>query len=132
MRLPIPLMIKTSRKFATNLPSKVVIRRVITKEDVESFVNITGDSNSVHTEQGVVHGALLNGFVSGVIGTKLPGPGTLVLEQQLKYPNKCFINDEVQITVELVENRKVMNVKYDCKVGTRVVFEGTAKLIQNK
>nr|CAD7440313.1 unnamed protein product [Timema bartmani] len=49
----------------------------------------------------IVHGALLNGLVSGVIGTKLPGPGTKVLSQSLEYPNSCYADEEVSITIEI-------------------------------
>jgi len=46
--------------------------RVISKADVEQFAQLTGDTNPVHFEgeAPIVHGALLIGIVSGVIGTK--------------------------------------------------------------
>ncbi|KAJ8944893.1 hypothetical protein NQ314_009349 [Rhamnusium bicolor] len=55
---------------------QVTISRKITKEEVEEFTRISGDTNPIHTgDKAIVHGAFLNSIVSGVIGTKLPGPG---------------------------------------------------------
>nr|XP_024216962.1 uncharacterized protein LOC106681680 [Halyomorpha halys] len=78
---------------------KEVIEREITEEDVTLFSKVTGDFNVIHSNNnekpGIVHGALLNGIVSGVIGTKLPGNGTVVLSQTLNFPNPCFVGDTV-------------------------------------
>jgi len=111
------------------------ISKVITEEDVENFARISGDTNPVHFQHGsqkaIVHGALLNGLVSGVIGTKLPGPGTLVVAQNLNFPNKCFVDESVKITVKLIENRKIIKVEFVCEVEERkkVVLYGDAKLV---
>ena len=46
--------------------------RIISKDDVSEFGKLTGDSNPVHFEgdSPIVHGALLVGIVSSIIGTK--------------------------------------------------------------
>ena len=51
---------------------KFELVRLITKADVENFGRVSGDTNPVHFEgdQPIVHGALLIGIVSGIIGTK--------------------------------------------------------------
>ncbi|KAF2898310.1 hypothetical protein ILUMI_07863, partial [Ignelater luminosus] len=114
------------------------IVKKITDEDIQNFCKISGDTNPIHIKNdsgnAVVHGAFLNGLVSGVIGTKLPGPGTLVVSQNLNFPNKCFSGESVRITVNLIENRKIIKVEFACEVEERkkVVLYGDARLVLNK
>lgn len=75
------------------------IARTFTIEDIRRFAEITGDCNPIHIDADfakgtkfgrcVVHGALINGLVSAVMGTRLPGPGTVVAHQYLEFPNPC-------------------------------------------
>ncbi|XP_015185037.1 PREDICTED: uncharacterized protein LOC107070967 [Polistes dominula] len=83
---------------------RVSISKTITNNDVLSFAQLTNDYNPIHitSDKNIVHGALLNGLVSGVLGTKLPGPGTIVTEQTLKYPNSCYVGDTVEIIVQII------------------------------
>lgn len=117
---------------------KVAVQRKITSEDVEAFARLTGDTNHIHFKndhkRAIVHGALLNGIVSAVIGTKLPGSGTLVVSQNLNFPNKCYVDDEVSVTVELVEIRKIIKVKFVCETVSdkKIVLHGDAKLLIDK
>lgn len=118
--------------------SKATFFRTVTKADLDRFAELSGDFNPIHSTNGpqraIVHGALLNSFVSRVIGTELPGPGSVVVAQNLNFPNKCYVGDEVKVTVEMVENRKIVTVKYVCEVPQRqkVVLYGDAKLIPPK
>lgn len=114
--------------------ASVEVRRRLTQEEVDQFAVISGDSNFVHTrqcppEQRCIHGALLNGLVSAVIGTKLPGPGAVVLGQTFSFPNKCVVDEEITITVTLIQDRKIKKVQYECKQRGMTVFIGTADLI---
>lgn len=117
---------------------QVSIARKISKEDVDNFALLSGDINTIHStnssETAVVHGALLNSIVSGVIGTQLPGFGTIVVQQTLHFPNKCYVDETVDVTVKLVEIRKIIKVEFSCNVTDRnkVVLFGTAKLVMNK
>lgn len=108
----------------------VTINRKITQKDVEEFSRISGDTNPIHSgPKGIVHGAFLNSLVSGVIGTQLPGPGTIVVSQTLRFPNACFVDDIVVITVELESVRKLYQVSFKCECKDRIVLEGNAKLV---
>lgn len=112
----------------------VEVRRRLTQEDVDQFAAISGDTNFVHSrqcppEQRCIHGALLNGLVSAVIGTKLPGPGAVVLAQKFSFPNKCVVDKEITITVKLIQDRKVKKAQYECKQSGMTVFIGSADLI---
>jgi acyl dehydratase len=121
---------------------KVSEIKCVTQEDVNIFSRLTGDYNPIHkTPAGaadgpaVVHGALLNGLISGVIGTKLPGPGTMVVSQILHFPNPCYAGEQVVVTVEVTSVRKLIACKFSCTVDRKnkvTVLHGEAKLIQIK
>ena len=115
--------------------SKVVELRKITMGEVSEFAKLTGDFNSVHFgEKAIVHGVLLNGFVSSIMGNKLPGPGYVVFQQSMSFPNPCRVGDDVEILVEVVEARKIVLCKYICTSVTQklIVHQGTAKLLKFK
>ncbi|KAK4322612.1 hypothetical protein Pmani_006643 [Petrolisthes manimaculis] len=116
------------------------VQRTITQKEVEEFARLTGDWNPIHTdtasaksrfEQCIVHGALLNGVVSGVIGTRLPGPGTVVARQELYFPNPCYTGEELLVTVKLASLRKLSTIQFSCTTTDKgkVVLRGSAKLI---
>lgn len=116
---------------------RVIEKRTITQSDVDQFTKLTGDTNFIHTiecppEKRCVHGALLNAIVAGVIGTKLPGFGTLVLQQDFAFPYKCVCDEEITICVKLIEDRHIKKVAYECKQLDRVVFTGTANVVVRK
>lgn len=126
-------------KFKTyKIGDKVTVARKITKEDVEDFRRISGDTNPIHStesmEKAVVHGAFLNSIVSSVIGTKLPGPGAMVVQEILHFPNKCFVGETVEVTVHLVEDRKIIKVDFSCATENenKTVLHGSAKLLMAK
>lgn len=117
--------------------ASVEVRRRVTQEEVDRFAAISGDDNFMHTlqcpsEQRCIHGALLNGLVSGVIGTKLPGQGSVVVAQKFSFPNKCVVDEEITITVKLIEDRKIKKVQYECKQSGKIVFIGSADIILRK
>lgn len=113
--------------------AKACVKKSITPKHVELFSEISGDWNPVHHKDtdAIVHGAYLNSLVSGVMGTHLPGPGTLVLKQSLRYPNPCFVNDQVTVTVEVTDVRKLITCKFDVVSGRsgNIVLEGDAVLM---
>ncbi len=95
--------------------------KTITETDVVLYAGLTGDFNPVHVDgraaarslfnRRVAHGLLTAGLISTVLGTKLPGPGSIYLGQELRFTRPVFIGDTVTATVEVVEvvaeNRKV-------------------------
>ncbi|KAK6644571.1 hypothetical protein RUM43_000838 [Polyplax serrata] len=123
------------RCYSLKVGDKVSVRRRITAEDVRIFSNLTKDHNPIHSDpnKGIVHGAFLNGLVSGVIGTALPGFGTVVVEQNLRFPKPCYTGDEVTIDVIIKSVRKIVEVEFHVSNGNeineQIVLEGTAKLL---
>jgi 3-hydroxybutyryl-CoA dehydratase len=77
----------------------------------------------------IAHGMLSAGFISTVIGTKLPGSGTIYMSQTLRFKAPVRIGDTVTATCTITEimpekRRAVLNTV--CKVGDTVVIEGEA------
>lgn len=112
---------------------QVSIFKTVTNDDILKFAELTGDYNPIHTEsaRNIAHGALLNGLVSGLIGTKLPGAGTIVIEQNLTFPKPCYAGDIVEVVIKIVSVRKIITCEYMCIAnGNRIVLEGDAKLMK--
>lgn len=124
----------SSLSFKAAAGDSVKLTRTITQLDLDHFSVISGDHNPIHkktlhNEKPLVHGAFLNSIVAGVIGTQLPGPGTIVIAQNFSFPSKCFVDDPIEIFIQLLEVRKIIKVKYECKQNGNLVFEGEAKLM---
>jgi len=85
------------------------ITRKLTRRDIELFAVVSGDINPAHLDDeyadksmfhGVIaHGMLSVGMVSAVLGTKLPGPGTIYLEQGIKFLKPVRPNDTIEATL---------------------------------
>lgn len=71
----------------------------ITKKDVEDFASLSGDYNSIHTkgDMPIVHGALLMSYISALIGTQLPGDGTIWSSFKISFISPCYINDTIAL-----------------------------------
>ena len=119
-----------------------VYARTVTETDVVMFAATSGDSNPVHLNQEyaqttvfkgrIAHGMLSAGFISTVLGTRLPGPGTVYLGQTLQFRAPVRIGDTVSARVEvkdiIAEKRRVV-LTTSCFVKDVVVIEGEATVM---
>ena len=91
----------------------------ITDSLVNSFAELSGDFNPLHTnkdyaisngfENKICHGMLLGSFFSQLIGMYLPGKNSLYFSQTLNFRNPCFIDDNITIEGEIIEKKS--NIK---------------------
>ena len=117
--------------------------KTVTETDVYMFAGISGDFNPAHIneeyakntpfEGRIAHGMLSAAFISTVLGTQLPGPGTIYLGQELKFTKPVRFNDTVTITCtvsELIEekNRVILDTTGPNQNGD-VVVKGTATVL---
>ncbi len=89
------------------------VSKTISETDVYLFAGISGDFNPVHVNRveaegslfgkQIAHGILVGGLLSNVIGMKLPGPGTIYMEQDMKFLKPVYIGDTVSARVEIAE-----------------------------
>ena len=91
----------------------------ITEEMVQHFAHATGDYNPIHMDEAyargtifkkrVAHGMLHAGLISGIVGTRFPGAGTIYLAQTLRFLKPVFIGDEITYRLQVLEYRKERN-----------------------
>ncbi len=112
-------------------------------EDVRSFAEISGDNNPIHLdddyaartrfEKRLVHGILTSGMISAVLGTELPGPGSVYISQTLKFRAPVFIGDTITATVTVSKIREDKPIATFDTVCTNqdgiVVIKGVAVLL---
>jgi 3-hydroxybutyryl-CoA dehydratase len=115
--------------------------RTVTESDILAYSELSGDTNPIHLDEDyagrsmfkgrIAHGLLSAGFLSAVLGTKLPGPGAVYVAQTLRFKAPVRIGDHVVARVELVGldgDRKRATFKTVCEVGDKVVIDGDAVL----
>lgn len=97
------------------------VEKTISESDVYLFAGITGDFNPAHVNEvyaektrfgkRIVHGMLSAGLISAVIGTQLPGPGTIYVSQSIRFLAPAYIGDTVTAAVKVtridVEHNRV-------------------------
>ena len=85
------------------------IERTLTMRDIQLFALQSGDVNPAHIDpafaqstrfQGVVaHGMWGGALISAVLGTRLPGPGTIYVDQSLSFHQQVMLGDTVTASV---------------------------------
>jgi len=125
---------------------KASFSKTVTETDVVLYAGITGDFNLAHINDAeakkgvfgarVAHGMLSAGFISTVLGTILPGPGTIYLAQELRFTKPVFIGDTVTASVTVQEiNPEKNRVKLETIVTNQngeAVITGTATVMPPK
>lgn len=99
---------------------KASFEKTITEVDISLFAGISGDFNPLHINLEAIkktkykgrlaHGLLTASLISAVIGTKLPGIGTLYLKQDLEFLEPVFVGDTIKATVEVKEINIAKNI----------------------
>ncbi len=115
------------------------VAKTITEADILLFAAVSTDTNPVHIDadaakrsqfgERIAHGMLSAGLISAVLGTRLPGPGTIYLSQTLKFLAPVRIGATVTATAEIVAldpARRRATMRTVCRVGETVVIEGEA------
>lgn len=114
----------------------------ISGDDIQSFADISGDDNPVHLcdqyasesvfKERIAHGILTASLVSTVLGTKLPGPGSIYISQSLNFRAPVKIDDEViaraRITELLPEKGRAI-FSCNCEVNGKTVLDGEAVIL---
>ena len=90
---------------------KASFTKTVTEADVYNYAGVSGDFNPAHMNEEyakntafktrIAHGMLSAGFISAVLGTKLPGPGTIYLNQDLRFTKPVQFGDTITATITL-------------------------------
>lgn len=116
--------------------------RKITKDDIQQFAMVSGDDNPVHTNEDfakktvfrkiIAHGFLTASFISTVIATKLPGPGSIYLNQTLKFLAPVFIGDIINVKVRVISldvKKKRVKLLTECFKKEDKILTGEAEIM---
>ena len=118
---------------------KVKFSKTISESDVYLYAGLTGDFNPAHVNESyarntyfktrIAHGMLIAGLISAVIGTRLPGPGTIYVKQTLNFLAPVHIGDTITASVEVVEKlakKKVRLTTLCANQDDKIVLDGEA------
>jgi 3-hydroxybutyryl-CoA dehydratase len=121
------------------LGNKASLTKKISTEDVIRFAEISMDHNPIHLDEEyakktifgrkIVHGFLVGSFISAVLANKLPGHGSIYINQEMNFKRPVFIGDEITAEVEVIEIIKPTIYKLSTKCFNQngdVVIDGFA------
>lgn len=91
----------------------------ITTDDINKFVELSGDDNKLHVDEEfakktsfkkpVAHGMIGASFISTIIGTKIPGDGALWFSQSLEFILPVRVGDELTISATVMKKNDRQN-----------------------
>lgn len=116
------------------------LSKTISTGDIEQFAEVTGDVNPVHVNEEfakktrfggrIAHGMWAAALISAVLGTRLPGPGTIYLNQTLSFKAPVLPGDTITATVKVVrvrEDKRILTLETVCEnQKSEKVLEGEA------
>ena len=90
---------------------KASVRKTITRDDVDHFIAITGDTNPLHVDTAfaeqtffnrpIIHGMLSASIFSTLLGMHLPGIGAIYRSQTLEFLLPVHIGDTLEAWFEI-------------------------------
>lgn len=117
------------------------IEKQLTKDDITSFATVSSDYNPAHIDpeyaketffkQVIGHGMWSGSLISAVIGTKLPGPGTIYISQSLTFKGPVYIGDVIRAEVTVKQKNEKNRIILDCKCTNQkgeIVLTGEAEV----
>jgi 3-hydroxybutyryl-CoA dehydratase len=119
------------------------LSRTISDDDIRRMAEISGDFNPVHTDDEfarrtrfkgrIAHGLFGAGLISAVLGTKLPGPGSIYLSQTLNFLHPVRAGDTLTAEVQVIAwraDKRIITLKTRCmNQDGREVVQGEAVLL---
>lgn len=119
------------------------LARTLGKEDIVAFAVVSGDINPAHLDpdyacQTAFHGVVAHGMwsaalISRLLGTALPGPGTIYLAQTLQFLRPVHLGDELRVTATVTaKDDSSGHVTLDCEIrnqGGALVLTGVATVL---
>ena len=93
---------------------------VISRAIYEGFLGLFGDASPLHVGDAyavkcgfkgcLMHGAILNGFVSNFIGMVFPGNKSLELSVDIRFQNPCYLGDTIRLEGKIAQKLEAHNV----------------------
>ncbi|WP_290793564.1 bifunctional enoyl-CoA hydratase/phosphate acetyltransferase [Halomonas sp.] len=119
------------------------LEKRLTLDDIKLFAIMSGDVNPSHVDDDfarssrfqevIAHGMWGGALISTVLGTQLPGPGTLYLGQTLSFRAPVALGDKLRVSVRVTAKDDVRSqLTLDCRCENqrgKVVIEGEARVL---
>lgn len=96
------------------------ISKTFTLQEVQHFSDISLDSNKIHFDyefaaksifgKPIVQGPLVSSLIGGILGTTLPGDGTIYMSQESNFKKPVFIDEAIVVNVEVTDIRTDKNI----------------------
>lgn len=112
---------------------------VITNETIRMFSTVSGDINPIHLDEEyakltkfkrrIAPGLQVASYISALIANELPGPGSIYMEQSLKFLRPVYIDDVIEVKVTIIEVFNVNKIRLKTEVfnaDDQIVLEGEA------
>lgn len=117
--------------------------RTLTRDDISLFAVMSGDVNPAHVDEEyaksdmfhkiIAHGMWGGALISTLLGTRLPGPGTIYLGQTLRFSRPVGLGDTITVSVKAAtKDDQKHRVTFECEcIDQRgeAVIEGNAEVI---
>jgi len=122
------------------------LSKTISMEEIDQFAKLSGDFNPVHLDDAfakktrfggrIAHGMWAAALISAVLGTRLPGPGTIYLNQTLTFKAPVIPGDTITAKVTVVkvrEDKRILTLETVCEnqKGERIL-EGEAVVLHEQ
>jgi 3-hydroxybutyryl-CoA dehydratase len=118
---------------------KAEFAKTVSETDIYLYAGVSGDFNPAHINEEyakdtffktrIAHGMLSASFISTVIGTRLPGPGTIYLDQSLKFLAPVRIGDTITARAEVVD---IMNEKNKVRLKTDCINQDGITVLEGE
>lgn len=118
------------------------VERTLTADDVRQFADVTGDDNPIHIDeayaattrfgQPIVHGVLLLGIISKVLGRDFPGPGSVAVSLAARFLRPVPVGSTIRVEVsvaEKIERHRHVRLRIFVYLGKKTAVGGEAVLI---
>ena len=118
-----------------------IFAKTITEADVSLYAAVSGDMNPLHMNEEfachtrfkmrIVHGMLTTSLWSTLVGTRLPGPGSAYMSQEMAFLKPVHIGDTVtaRVTVSEIDVKKQrVYLNCECFVRGALVASGSGKV----
>lgn len=115
---------------------------IVSDETYNGFIQLFQDKNPLHTDESfaiskgfkgkVMHGNILNGFLSYFIGECLPTKNVIIHSQEIQFRNAVYLHDKLQFKAEIIgiyESVNAIEFKYDFKnAAAKTVAKGKIQI----
>ncbi len=119
------------------------LERTLTRKDIDLFAVMSGDVNPAHVDEEfarsdifkelIAHGMWGGALISTLLGTKLPGPGTIYLGQTLRFRRPVTLGDKITVSVRATaKEEQKRRVTFDCQCVNQhgeIVISGMAEVM---